>query len=97
MHEGNLFSVTFNDALCQSLPRVRFNKEGNLLSVTTAYSGLKVLANADGIKYLRENEPSKEPIDRKVCIFYCSPSTLNILLNLFSLCFYFFNIEELVM
>jgi len=75
------------DALCQSLPRARFIKQGNMLSVTTTYGGFKVLANADGIKYLRENEPSKVPIDTKVCIFYCSPSSLNKILNLFSLCF----------
>ncbi|KAJ1375967.1 WD40/YVTN repeat-like-containing domain superfamily, partial [Sesbania bispinosa] len=53
-----------------SLPRLRFNKEANLLAVTTADSGLKILANSDGIKYLRaiEAQPyeaSKAPVVTK--------------------------------
>ncbi|CAK8563731.1 unnamed protein product [Lathyrus sativus] len=36
-----------------SLPRLRFNKEGNILAVTTADGGIKVLANTDGTRYLR--------------------------------------------
>ncbi|CAL5198924.1 unnamed protein product [Lathyrus oleraceus] len=36
-----------------SLPRLRFNKEGNLLAVSTADGGVKVLANTDGTRYLR--------------------------------------------
>ncbi|KAH7573515.1 hypothetical protein JRO89_XS03G0162800 [Xanthoceras sorbifolium] len=42
--------------LLQSLPRLRFNKEGNLLVVTTADNGLKVLANTDGLRALRAME-----------------------------------------
>ncbi|XP_028779523.1 topless-related protein 3 isoform X2 [Neltuma alba] len=40
----------------QSLPRLRFNKEGNLLAVTTADNGIKVLANAIGLRSLRAVE-----------------------------------------
>jgi hypothetical protein len=32
---------------------VRFNKEGNLLAVTTVDNGVKILANADGLRLLR--------------------------------------------
>jgi len=37
----------------QALPRLRFNKEGNLLAVTTVDNGFKILANADGLRTLR--------------------------------------------
>ncbi|KAJ7977900.1 Topless-related protein [Quillaja saponaria] len=40
-----------------SLPRLRFNKEGNLLAVTTADNGFKILANASGLRSLRTMEP----------------------------------------
>ncbi|KEH37175.1 topless-like protein [Medicago truncatula] len=49
-----------------SLPCLRFNKEGNILAVTTTDGGFKVLANADGIKYLWGFEASKEPVDTKI-------------------------------
>ena len=32
---------------------MRFNKEGNLLVVTTVDNGFKILANADGLRTLR--------------------------------------------
>ncbi|XP_061349149.1 topless-related protein 2 [Gastrolobium bilobum] len=53
-----------------SLPCLRFNKEGNLLAVTTANGGLKVLADTDGMKYSREigarfHEVSKSLVDTK--------------------------------
>ncbi|CAI8610702.1 unnamed protein product [Vicia faba] len=54
-----------------SLPRLRFNKEGNLLAVTTADGGLKVLANTDGKRYLRSidarsYEAPKPQVETKV-------------------------------
>ncbi|XP_050896460.1 topless-related protein 2 [Lathyrus oleraceus] len=39
-----------------SLPRLKFNREGNLLAVTTDDGGFKILANADSLKYLRDIE-----------------------------------------
>lgn len=42
--------------LLQSLPRLRFNKEGSLLVVNTSNNGFKVLANADGLRSLRAIE-----------------------------------------
>lgn len=59
--------------LYQNLPRLRFNKEGNLLAVTTADSGFKILANSDGLRTLRAYEArsfeaSKASIEMKVGI-----------------------------
>jgi len=64
----------FTDAmyrLFQNLPRLRFNKDGNLLAVTTADNGFKILANTDGLRTLRafearSFEASKASIDMKV-------------------------------
>lgn len=41
---------------------MRFNKEGNLLSVTTADNGFKILANALGLRSLRAVETSFDPL-----------------------------------
>lgn len=42
-------------------PRLRFNKEGNLLAVATADNGIKILANGVGLRSLRATEaPSFE-------------------------------------
>ncbi|KAL2514904.1 Topless-related protein 3 [Forsythia ovata] len=46
-----------------NLPRLRFNKEGNLFAVTTADNGIKILANAAGMRSLRTVEaPSFEAL-----------------------------------
>uniref|UniRef100_A0A1D1XVX1 Protein TOPLESS n=1 Tax=Anthurium amnicola TaxID=1678845 RepID=A0A1D1XVX1_9ARAE len=37
-------------------PRIRFNKEGTLLAVSTNDNGIKILANADGLRLLRTFE-----------------------------------------
>ncbi|CAO2832842.1 unnamed protein product [Amaranthus hypochondriacus] len=39
-----------------SLPRLRFNKEGNLLAVSTVDNGIKILATASGLRSLRTVE-----------------------------------------
>lgn len=44
---------------------MRFNKEGNLLAVTTADNGFKILANTVGHRYLKVNEnPNFEAVLR---------------------------------
>lgn len=40
----------------QGLPRLKFNKEGNVLAVTTVDNGFKILANATGLRSLRTIE-----------------------------------------
>lgn len=37
----------------QASPRLRFNREGSLLAITTSDNGIKILANADGQRLLR--------------------------------------------
>lgn len=62
----------------QTLPRLRFNKEGNLLAVTTENSGIKILANASGLRLLRSVEAppfealrsAPEPAAVKVLSFF---------------------------
>ncbi|KAJ1410346.1 WD40/YVTN repeat-like-containing domain superfamily [Sesbania bispinosa] len=71
-HMDNINVLTSTDAEggLPSLPLLKFNKEANLLAVTTTNSGLKILANSDGIKYLRaieaqSYEASKTPVVTK--------------------------------
>nr|CAB3476729.1 unnamed protein product [Digitaria exilis] len=49
----NMLTCTEADGGLPALPRLRFNKEGNLLAVTTVDNGFKILANADGLRILR--------------------------------------------
>lgn len=77
-----IYNLSYSRACCftdgmyclyQNLPRLRFNKEGNLLAVTTADNGFKILANTDGLRTLRafearSFEASKASIDMKVGI-----------------------------
>ncbi|XP_058077196.1 protein TPR1 isoform X2 [Magnolia sinica] len=53
MDNVSLLTATDAEGGLPSLPRLRFNKEGNLLAVTTADNGFKILANADGLRALR--------------------------------------------
>ncbi|XP_062076642.1 grpE protein homolog 2, mitochondrial-like [Humulus lupulus] len=54
-------------------PRLRFNKEGSLLAVTTNDNGIKILANNDGLRLIRmlesramdKNRGPSEPINSK--------------------------------
>lgn len=39
--------------LVQASPRLRFNREGSLLAVTTSDNGIKILANTDGQRLIR--------------------------------------------
>lgn len=64
----------------QNLPRLRFNKEGNLLAVTIADNGFKILANSVGLRYVKvkENQPFEamriSPIEpSKVSIHFYIP------------------------
>ncbi|KAL4341350.1 hypothetical protein GQ457_08G009520 [Hibiscus cannabinus] len=58
MDNINLLTSTDAEGGLHILPRVRFNKEGNLLAVTTADNGFKILANAVGLRALRAVETS---------------------------------------
>ncbi|KAK7258960.1 hypothetical protein RIF29_24553 [Crotalaria pallida] len=56
MDNINLITSTDADGGLQVLPCLRFNKEGNLLAVTTLDNGFKILANAIGLRSLRTSE-----------------------------------------
>ncbi|KAJ6974217.1 hypothetical protein D5086_024031 [Populus alba] len=56
MENISVIATTDADGGLQTLPRLRFNKEGNLLAVTTADNGFKILANAAGLRSLRAVE-----------------------------------------
>ncbi|XP_071737370.1 protein TOPLESS-RELATED PROTEIN 2-like isoform X2 [Rutidosis leptorrhynchoides] len=53
MDNINLLSVTDADDGLPARPKLRFNKEGSLLAVTTSDNGIKILANGDGQRMLR--------------------------------------------
>ncbi|ESW10946.1 hypothetical protein PHAVU_009G252100 [Phaseolus vulgaris] len=63
MDNVNLLFSTDAEGGLPSLPRLRFNKEGSLLVVTTSDGGLKLLSNSEGIKYFRVIEaPSHQTL-----------------------------------
>lgn len=59
----------------QASPRLRFNKEGSLLAVTSE-NGIKILANGEGLRLIRmletrtidKNRGPSEPINSKVIL-----------------------------
>ncbi|XP_043724871.1 topless-related protein 4-like isoform X1 [Telopea speciosissima] len=59
MDNVNLLTTTDGDGGLPQSPNVRFNKEGTLLAVSTNENGIKILANADGLRLLHtlENRP----------------------------------------
>uniref|UniRef100_A0A6M2F2W7 CTLH domain-containing protein n=1 Tax=Populus davidiana TaxID=266767 RepID=A0A6M2F2W7_9ROSI len=56
MENTNVLTSTDADGGLQTLPSLRFNREGNLLAVSTADNGFKILANAAGLRSLRAVE-----------------------------------------
>ncbi|XP_055820976.1 protein TOPLESS-RELATED PROTEIN 2-like isoform X1 [Solanum dulcamara] len=53
MDNTNMLTATDGDGGLPASPKLRFNKEGSLLAVTTSDNGIKVLANTDGQRMLR--------------------------------------------
>lgn len=94
--------MNFNDcylfSYSQASPRLRFNKEGSLLAVTTGDNGIKILANNDGIRLIRmlegraldKNRGPSEPTNSKAVsvLWFCLPSlvtwkyNVNVFMNL---------------
>eukprot|EP01018_Ginkgo_biloba_P025305 Gb_32130 [translate_table: standard] len=56
MDNTNLLTTVDADGGLPASPRLRFNKEGSLLGVSTSDNGIKILANADGMRLLRTFE-----------------------------------------
>ncbi|KAJ8485636.1 hypothetical protein OPV22_018121 [Ensete ventricosum] len=53
MDNINILTTTDADGGLPASPRLRFNREGSLLAVTTSDNGIKILANADGQRLVR--------------------------------------------
>ncbi|XP_039122798.1 protein TOPLESS-RELATED PROTEIN 2-like isoform X2 [Dioscorea cayenensis subsp. rotundata] len=53
MDSTNILTTTEADGGLPASPRLRFNKEGSFLAVTTNDNGIKILANADGQRLIR--------------------------------------------
>eukprot|EP01018_Ginkgo_biloba_P034266 Gb_26928 [translate_table: standard] len=53
MDNINILTTTDAGGCLPASPRLRFNKEGSILAVTTSDNGIKILANADGLRLLR--------------------------------------------
>ncbi|XVE62238.1 hypothetical protein DITRI_Ditri06bG0102000 [Diplodiscus trichospermus] len=61
-------------------PRLRFNKEGSLLAVTTSDNGIKILANSDGSRLIRMLESRAVDKSRGPCEpVNCKPLIVNAL------------------
>ncbi|XP_073010395.1 protein TPR3 [Typha latifolia] len=56
MDNINLLTTIDAEGGLPASPRIRFNKEGTLLAVSTHDNGIKILANADGLRMLRAFE-----------------------------------------
>ncbi|GLJ08649.1 hypothetical protein SUGI_0092930 [Cryptomeria japonica] len=56
MDNTNLLTTIDADGGLLASPRLRFNKDGSLLAVSTNDNGIKILANADGLRLLRTFE-----------------------------------------
>ncbi|CAD6202940.1 unnamed protein product [Miscanthus lutarioriparius] len=56
MDSTGLLTTIDADGGLPASPRIRFNKEGTLLAVSTVDNGIKILANADGLRLLRTLE-----------------------------------------
>ncbi|XP_054780922.1 protein TOPLESS-like isoform X2 [Prosopis cineraria] len=58
MDNVQLLTTVDADGGLPASPRIRFNKDGTLLAVSANENGIKILANADGIRLLRTLENS---------------------------------------
>lgn len=73
MDNTNLLTTVDADGGLANTPRLRFNKEGSLLAVSTSDNGIKILVNADGLRLLRSFEnrafdAARVPSDTKVSV-----------------------------
>lgn len=64
MNNVNILTSTHAEGGLSSQPRLRFNKEGNLLAVSTTDNGFKILATATSLRSLRPVETSTAAIFR---------------------------------
>ncbi|XP_031379895.1 protein TOPLESS-RELATED PROTEIN 2-like isoform X2 [Punica granatum] len=76
MDNTSMLTAVDADGGLPASPRLRFNKEGSLLAVTANDSGIKILANTDGMRLIRmlesraieKNRAPPEPMNSKPLI-----------------------------
>ncbi|KAJ3677253.1 hypothetical protein LUZ60_002977 [Juncus effusus] len=61
MDNINILTTVDAEGGLSASPRIRFNKDGTLLAVSTSDNGIKILANADGVRLLRNFENQNRP------------------------------------
>ncbi|XP_057872260.2 protein TOPLESS-RELATED PROTEIN 2 isoform X1 [Cryptomeria japonica] len=82
MDNTNILTTTEAEGGLPASPRLRFNKDGNLLAVTTNDNGIKILANSDGLRMIRmlesrAFEATRLPTDSKAPIVNMMPAVVN--------------------
>ncbi|KAB2071693.1 hypothetical protein ES319_A08G240300v1 [Gossypium barbadense] len=76
MDNAAMLTAVDADGGLPASPRLRFNKEGSLLAVTTSDNGIKILANSDGSRLIRmlesrgidKSRGPSEPVNSKPLI-----------------------------
>lgn len=86
MDNTNMLTAVDADGGLPASPRLRFNKEGSLLAVTTSDNGIKILASSDGLRLIRmlesraidKSRSPSEPINSKPLIVNALGSVANV-------------------
>ncbi|CAN6449923.1 unnamed protein product [Victoria cruziana] len=81
MDNVNLLTTTDAEGGLPASPRVRFNKEGTLLAVSTSDNGFKILANADGVRLLRTFENRSFDASRVASEAMVKPPVMNAIIG----------------
>ncbi|CAA7411003.1 unnamed protein product [Spirodela intermedia] len=86
MDNKDMLTFTDADGGLPASPRLRFNKEGSLLAVTTNDNGIRILANSDGQRLIRISESrayensrgSSQPVSSKTSVVTALGSVANV-------------------
>ncbi|XP_031479971.1 topless-related protein 1-like [Nymphaea colorata] len=81
MDNVNLLTTTDAEGGLQASPRIRFNKEGTLLAVSTSDNGFKILANADGLRLLHTFENRSFDASRVASEAMVKPPVMNAIIG----------------
>ncbi|MQL85482.1 hypothetical protein Taro_017988 [Colocasia esculenta] len=86
MDNKDVLTTADADGGLPASPRLRFNKEGSLLAVTTSDNGIKILANSDGQRLVRmlesrvfeNSRASSQPLNIKPTVVHALGSVANV-------------------
>ncbi|KAJ0079158.1 hypothetical protein Patl1_24465 [Pistacia atlantica] len=73
MDNTNMLTAVDADGGLPASPRLRFNKVGSLLAVTTSDNGIKILANSDGLRLIRMLESKSIDKNRPLIVNALGP------------------------